>query len=143
MKVSKKVKWFAIISVALVFCFAPLANMSYEVIVQKQVPETYTTVEPYIVLEEVKEPYITYESYPHWQESEWYSNWKESVHYPGEWAPNLPSGNWVWESRPVTRYRTVTKEVTKYREVTKTRLASRPVVETQTRRVSILRYLLR
>jgi hypothetical protein len=44
---------------------------------------------------------------------------------------------------PVPLFRTVTKDITYYREVTKTRMVTRPVVETQTKRVSLLRYLLK
>lgn len=97
----------------LVWCFAPLIPVSYEVIVERQVSEEYTTVEPYTVLEEVQELEGGYYMYS--LETRW------------KWYP---------------KYRTVTREVTKYREVTKTRLVERPVVETQTKQVSILRYLL-
>lgn len=113
-----KAKLLIIISVVLVFCFVPTVNMRYEVIVQKQVSEEYTTVEPYTVQEEVEEMGRTLVPNPG-------ATWKD------------PSHMWI----PVPR--TVTKEVTKYREVTKTRLVYRPVVETRTKRVSILRYLLR
>ena len=101
-----------------VFCFVPVMDLPYEVVVQKQVSEEYTTVEPYTVQEEVEEMGRTL-------------------------VPNVgrtwlePTYKWI----PVPR--TVTKEVTKYREVTKTRLVYRPVVETRTKRVSILRYLLK
>jgi len=121
-----KVKLLIIISVFLVFCFMPIINMPYDVVVEKQVKEEYTTVEPYIVQEEVKEPY------------------EELT--PGRvyWQREGLSGHFVTESpRWETKYRTVIKDVTKYREVTKTRLVTRPVVETRTKRVSILRYLLR
>ena len=103
-----KTKLIVIISAIVVFCFVPMVNMPYEVIVQKQFSEEYTTLEPYIVLERVVNPY--YQAY-------------------GNPTPD--------------QTRTDTKEVTKYREVTKTRLVTRPVVETRTKRVSILRYLLR
>ncbi len=108
-----KTKLLIIISAIAVFCFVPMINMPYEVIVQKQVEEEYVTVEPYTVQEEVTEPYLYIREGP------------------------LSPDSWV------TRWRTITKEVTKYREVTKTRLVTRPVVETRTKRVSILRYLLR
>ncbi len=107
-----------------VFCFLPLIPMSYEVIVSKQGSEEYTTIEPYTVQEEVKEPYQSYYDHVIWPVR------GESMY------PKI-------EQRPITKYRTVTKDVTKYREVTKTRLVYRPVVETQTKQVSILRYLLR
>ena len=109
--------WILVAIVAASFCFVPTVNMSYEVVVQKQVSEEYTTIEPYTVLEQVREPYTVYES------------------YIGDYG--IPN------ERPVTQWRIVTKEVTKYREVTKTRLVTRPLVETQTKRVSLLRYLLR
>lgn len=113
---SSKAKLLIPISLVVVFCFVPLINMPYEVIVQKEVRETYTTIEPYTVLGEVKEPYTT--------------------------------GGYVWSKDrwvyiPTTRYRTVYKDVTKYREVLKTRWVSRPVLEGRTKRVSVLRYLLR
>lgn len=110
---------YIVLGIAIViFCFVPILNMSYDVVVQKQVEEEYTTVEPYTVQEEVEEMGRTL-------------------------VPNVgrtwiePTYKWI----PVPR--TVTKEVTKYREVTKTRLVTRPVAETRTKRVSILRYLLR
>ena len=53
-----------------VFCFLPLIPMSYEVIVEKQISEEYTAVEPYTVQEEVKEPYQSPREYVYWQESE-------------------------------------------------------------------------
>jgi hypothetical protein len=121
-----KAKLLISISLVVVFCFVPLVNMPYDVIVQKEVPETYTTIEPYTVQEEVREPYTTY--IYEWQESR----------YPGYTL--YSKGRWI--TIPVTQYRTVYKDVTKYREVTKTRLVSRPVVETRTKRASILRYLL-
>lgn len=127
----KSKKLFILISLALVFCFVPLVNMPYEVIAQKQVPEKYTTIEPYTVQEEVKEPYTTY--YNDWQEYPYTKDEYGFKHYAG--------GHWV--TIPMTEYRTVYKDVTKYREVTKTRMVYRPVVETRTKRVSILRYLLR
>ena len=112
----KKSFWIKIIIgiAIIVFCFVPMMNMSYDVVVQKLVREEYTTVEPYTVQEEVKELVGGYNSY--------------SLEQGYHWVPI---------------YKTVTKEVTKYREVTKTRLVERPVVETQTRRVSIHSYLLR
>ena len=110
-----KTKLLIIISAIVVFGFVPMINMPYEVVVQKQFSEEYTTLEPYTVQEEVREPYTIY-----------------SI---DKTSPYPDSG--------VTKWRTVTKEVTKYREVTKTRLVTRPVVETRTKRVSILRYLLR
>ena len=99
-------------TVIVVFCFAPFMPVSYEVVVQKQVEEEYTTIEPYIVLEEVEEPYMAY--------------------------PSLESGL----TKKTVQLRTVTKEITKYREVTKIRLITQPIVETRTKRVSTLRYLL-
>ena len=135
-KISKKVKLFALISLALVLCFAPLVNMPYEVIVQKQVSEEYITVEPYTVEEEVREPYQSYYDHVVWEE---YTEPAIAGTSFGELNILRPR----IEQRPITKYRTVTKEVTKYREVTKTRLVTRPVVETRTKRVSILRYLLR
>ena len=119
------------ISLAVVFCFVPLINMPYEVVAQKEVRETYTTIEPYTVMEEVREPY-----------SSSYNDWQEYPPIRDEWGfEHRAGGHWV--TIPITRYRTVYKEVTKYREVTKTHWVSRPVVETRTKRVSILRYLLR
>lgn len=112
-----KVKLSIIIALVLVFCFVPLVNMPYEVIVEKEVTETYTAIEPYTVREEVKVPY---------EVCMWQRDYK---------------GRQI--CIPITEYKTSYKDVTKYREVTKTRLVSRPVVETWTRRVSILRYLLR
>lgn len=113
-----KAKLLIIISLVIVFCFVPILNMPYDIVVQKQVEEEYTTVEPYTVLEEVEEMGRTLvpRANPSWTESTY---------------------TWI----PVPR--TVTKEVTKYREITKTRLVYRPVLETRTKRVSILRYLLR
>lgn len=84
--------------------------MSYETVVQKQVTEEYTTIEPYTVQEEITET---------------------------DFVSVDP------KRYPVPLYRRVTKDITHYREVTKTRLVYRPVVETQTKRVSLLRYLLR
>ena len=101
---------YIVLGIALVvFCFVPVADMEYLVMVEEQV------LEPYTVLEEVEEPYQSY--YEHYI-------WGESM-YP------------EMEYRPITKYRTVIKEVTK------TRLVTRPVAETRTKRVSILRYLLR
>jgi len=100
---------YIVLGIAIVtFCFVPMVNMPYEVIVQKQFSEEYTTLEPYVVQERVVNPY--YQAF-------------------GNPTPD--------------QSRTVIKEVTKYREVIKTRLVTRPVVETRTKRVSILRYLLR
>ena len=87
--------------------------MEYQVVVEKQVEEEYVTVEPYTVKEEVQ----TFDYEPRAVLDE---GWKTIL------AP-----------------RTLIREVTKYREVTKTRFIYRPVVETRTKRVSILRYLLR
>ena len=109
-----KAKLLIIISLVIVFCFVPMINMPYEVVAQKQVSEEYTTVEPYTVQEEVREV------------------------VGGRNLYSLERGHY-WE--PI--YRTVLKDVIKYREVTKTRLVYRPVVQTRTKRVSILRYLLR
>lgn len=113
MKLYIKPKYIVLGIAIVIFCFVPMINMPYEVVVQKQVEEEYVTVEPYTVQEEVTEPYLYI---------------REGPASPDSW---------------VTKWRTVTKEVTKYREVTKTRLVTRPVVETRTKRVSILRYLLR
>lgn len=122
-----KVKLFIIIALVLVFCFVPLVNMPYGVIVEKEVPEVYTTIEPYTVQKEVKEPYTTY-----------IYQW-EDARYPGSTLDS--KGRWL--TIPITKYKTVIKNVTEYREVTKTRLVYSLVVETRTKRVSILRYLLR
>ena len=118
MKQYLKPKYIVLGIAIVVFCFVPILNMSYDVVVQKQVEEEYTTVEPYTVLEEVEEMGRTL--VPRVNPS-----WTESTY------------TWI----PVPR--TVTKEVTKYREVTKTRMVERPFIETRTKRVSILRYLLR
>ena len=116
-----KVKILIIVALVVVFSFVPTVNMSYETVAQKQVSEEYTTVEPYTVQEEVKEPYeVPYDVV----------TWGDTGY------PKV-------ERRTVTNYRTVIKDVTKYREVTKTRLVYHPVVETRTKRVSLLRYLLR
>jgi len=131
-----KAKLLIIIPAVVVFCFVPMVNMPYEVVVQKQVSEEYTTVEPYVVQEEVKEPYQSYYDNVIWEE------YTEPA-IPGTSFGELKILRPKIEQRPITKYRTVTKEVTKYREVTKTRLVTRPVVETRTKRVSILRYLLR
>jgi hypothetical protein len=122
---NRKNNWIVLGVVIVVFCFVPVVPVSYEVITEKQVTEEYTTVEPYIVQEAVDEPYaVQLPSQPYWQGD-----------IGGHWVTPPP--------RLATGYRTITKDVTKYREVTKTRLVSRPVVETQTKRVSLLRYLLR
>jgi hypothetical protein len=71
-------------------------------------------------LEEVKEPYQS--SYVYVDESG-HDDWSK---------PYYPKSITI----PITKYRTVTKEVTK------TRLVTRPVPEMQTKRVSILRYLI-
>ena len=110
-----KAKLLIIISAVVVFCFVPMINMPYEVVVQKQVEEEYVAVEPYTVQEKVREPYTVYTI--------------------DKTSPYPDSGT--------TKWRTVTKDVTEYREVTKTRLVTRPAVETRTKRVSMLRYLLR
>ena len=113
---------YLVLGIAIVtFCFVPIITMPYEVVVQKQVEEEYTTVEPYTVQEEVKEPYTTI------------------VPIIGD---SFKLGDYS-NQKTIIKWRTVTKEVTKYREVTKTRLVTRPVAETRTKRVSILRYLLR
>ncbi len=135
-----KAKLFIIISVVIVFGFVPMVSMSYEVVVQRQVSEEYTTVEPYTVQEEVKEPYQSYSSY---SVQEPYKTWDSSRKELGTYGGYVTEFRTVVKSIPVTQYRTVTKDVTKYREVTKTRLVTRPVVETRTKRVSVLRYLLR
>ena len=110
--------------------------MSYDVVVQKKVEEEYTTIEPFTVLEEVREPYQSYYDHVIWEE------YTEPA-IPGTSFGELNILRPRIEQRPITKYRTVEKEVTKYREVTKTRMVYRPVVETRTKRVSILRYLLR
>ena len=141
-----KIKIFIIISAIVVFCFVPLMDMPYEVMVQKQVLEEYTTVEPYTVIEEVREAYTTTGEIAEWNDGglgEWkkqiFSTSKESLDAFGKVQP----GYYTMRQYPVTKYRTVEKEVTKYREVSKTRMVYRPVVKTRTKRVSILRYLLR
>lgn len=131
-----KAKLLIMVSVVLVFCFVPMINMSYEVIVERQVSEEYTTVEPYVVQEEGREPYQSYYDHVVWEE------YTEPA-IPGTSFGELNILRPRIQQRPITKYRTVTKEVTKYREVTKTRLVYRPVIETRTKRVSILRYLLR
>ncbi len=113
-----KPKYIALGIVLIVFFFVPVMDMEYLVVVEKQVSEEYTTLEPYTVQERVTEQYGSYYNIAEDKKS---------------WAPTLPT--------PLLR--TVTKDVTKYREVTKTRLVTRPVAETRTKRVSILRYLLR
>ena len=115
MKRYLKPRYIVLGIVIAVFCFVPILNMEYLVVVEKQV------LEPYTVLEEVKEPYQSYYTYSDWSG---YDDWSK-VFYPKS------------QTMPITKYRTVTKEVTK------TRLVTRPVAETQTKRVSILRYLLR
>ena len=121
-----------------VFCFVPVMDLPYEIVVQKQVSEQYTTLEPYTVQEQVREPYQSYSSVlveePY--EDPWFRPTRETT---------TPATLWhtVRKSVPVTRYRIVSKDVTKYREVTKTHVVKRPVVETRTKRVSVLRYLLR
>ena len=104
--------------VIVVFCFVPMINMPYDVVAEKQVQEEYTTVEPYVVKEEVKEPYQSTYDDTYW------------TSYPAgsyEQRAGL-SGHFVTEQRPITKYRTVTKDITKYREVIKIRLVKRPVV---------------
>jgi hypothetical protein len=113
---TSKVKLFIIIVLVLVFCFVPLVNMPYEVVVRKLVPEVYATIEPYTVREEVRVPYETCV----WQKD-----------YEGRQI-----------CIPITKYKTSYEYVTKYRQVTKRGTFYRSVVETRTRRVSILRYLL-
>ncbi len=110
--------------VIIVFCFVPVVDMEYIVVVEKEV------LEPYTVLEEVKEPYQDYYDHVIWEEH-------TEPAIPGTSFGELNILRPRIEQRPITRYRTVT------REVTKTRLVTRPVAETQTKRVSILRYLLR
>ncbi len=115
MKWYRKPRYIVLGIVIIVFCFVPVVDMEYLVVVEKQV------LEPYTVLEEVQEPYQ--DSYTV-EDRSGYDDWSK-VWYPKSITV------------PITRYRTVTKEVTK------TRLVTRPVAETQTKRVSILRYLLR
>ncbi len=141
-----KAKLLIIISAIIVFLFVPMVNMPYETVVQKQASEEYTTVEPYAVIEEVREAYTGTGSVAEWHDGglgEWkkqiFSSPEESLYAFGKVQP----GYYTMRQYPVTKYRTVEKEVTKYREVTKTRIVYRPVVETRTKRVSILRYLLR
>ena len=121
MKRYLKPKYIVLGIAVVVFCFVPMVNMPYEVIAQKQIEEEYTTVEPYTVQEEVEEPYTAI------------------VPLHGD---SYILGDYS-NRKTIIKWRTVTKDVTKYREVTKTRLVTRPVVETRTKRVSILRYLLR
>jgi hypothetical protein len=97
-----------------VFCFVPIVEAEYIVVAEKQV------LEPYTVLEQVKEPY--YDTY---NDVDWGPVDRHESFYP------------TTEQRIVTRYKTVTKEVTK------TRLVTRPVAETRMKRVSILGYLLK
>ena len=141
-----KTKLLIIISAIVVFCFVPLMDMPYEVMVQKQVLEEYTTVEPYTVIEEVREAYTTTGEIAEWHDgglsefkSRIYSTPEETLDAFSKVAP----GYYTIRQYPVTKYRTVEKPVTKYSEVTKTRMVYRPVVETRTKRVSMLRYLLR
>ena len=101
MKRYLKPRYIVLGIVIIVFCFVPVVDMEYLVVVEKQI------LEPYTVLEKVQEPYLEY--------------------------PSLESGL----TKATVLLRTVTKEVTK------TRLVTRPVAETQTKQVSILRYLLR
>jgi len=110
--------------VIIVFCFVPVVDMEYLVMVEKQV------LEPYTVLEEVKEPYQDYYDHVIWEE-------RIEPAIPGTSFGETSTLYPRIEQRPITRYRTVIKEVTK------TRLVTRPVAETRTKRVSILRYLLR
>lgn len=135
-----KAKLLIIISAVVVFSFVPMIKMPYEVVVQKRVSEEYTTVEPYTVQEQVREPYQSYSSS---LVEEPYQTWDSSRKELGTYGGWVTKFRTVQKSIPVTRYRTVTKDVTEYREVTKTRLVTRPVVETRTKRVSILRYLLK
>ena len=57
MKGYLKPKYIVVGIAVVVFCFVPLMPMSYEVVVQKQVEEEYTTIESYTVQAEVREPY--------------------------------------------------------------------------------------
>ena len=50
MKRYLKPRYIVLGIVIVVFCFVPILNMSYDVVVQKQVEEEYTTIEPYEVL---------------------------------------------------------------------------------------------
>ncbi len=114
-----------LIVVFIVVSFVPMMDIEEEVLVMKQVAEEYTTVEPYIVEKEVEKPYTEY---------------KTKYLWPGR---DIPSSESIQEYKvPVVRYSTDIEEVTEYREVTKTRLVERPVIETKTKRVSILRYWL-
>jgi len=117
----RKPRYIVLGIVIIVFCFVPMINMPYEVVVQKQVSEEYTTLEPYTVQEEVREPYLA------------------TVPLVGDMYKLGDPSN----QKTIMKWKTVTKEVTEYREVTKTRLVTRPVVETRTKRVSLLRYLRR
>lgn len=135
-----KAKLLIIISAVVVFGFVPMIEIPYEVVVQKQVSEEYTTVEPYTVQEQVREPYQSYSSF---SVQEPYQTWDVSRKELGTYGGYVTEFRTVMKSIPVTTYRTVTKDVTKYREVTKTKLVTRPVVETRTKRVSVLRYLLK
>lgn len=109
-----------------IFCFVPVVDMEYVVVVEKQV------LEPYTVLEEVREPYTDVVDYFVGWEREDIPGWDRDEGIVWSQGPEYP----VTQQRWVTKYRTVIKEVTK------TRLVTRPVAETRTKRVSILRYLL-
>lgn len=135
-----KILWIIVIVLILVYCFVPIIEMPYEVVAMKEVEEEYIALEPYTETVREKIPYV----------------YNETV---VEKVPRIPTDKDLAEmlagtfsgslydtkikTVPVTRYSTVTSNVTKYREVTKTRLVERPVVETRTKRVSALRYLLR
>jgi hypothetical protein len=96
-----KPKYVVLWVVIIVFCFVPVAEMEYLIVVEKQV------LEPYTVKEEVQ--------------------------------------TFLPESRAVLDegWKTVLVPTAVIKEVTKTRLVTRPFAETRTKRVSILRYLLR
>lgn len=112
MKQYLKPKYIVLGLVIITFCFVPVVDMEYLVVVERQV------LEPYTVQEEVQEPYI-------------YQRDTFPRRDAGGYYPDAPQQN------QIVMFRTVIKEVTK------TRLVTRPVAETRTKRVSILRYLLR
>ena len=93
-KVSK-LKRIVLITLALVYCFVPILNMEYQVVVE----EEYVTVEPYTVEEEVQELYE--ELVPFYM--------REELRY-----------QWVTKYRTVIKDVTKYREVTKTRPVVET-----------------------
>ena len=128
MKRYLKLRYILLGMMVIVFCFVPVVDMEYIVMVEKEVSE------PYTALEEVQVPYTDMEDYFAGWERETYTTWDSAS---GSFIQEEGSAYPVIEQRPITRYRTVIKEVTK------TRLVTREVAETRTKLVSILRYLLR